>query len=115
MIYLAAPYSHKDPAVRASRYAAATAVAARLLSEGRSVFSPLTLTHPLDLALKRIGRSMDSEYWVAFDEPFMELCSEILVIRLEGWETSLGVEREIAFFESKARNVQYMDIGTLDL
>jgi hypothetical protein len=109
IIYLAGPYSHPDPAVRLARYEAITKVAAKLVSEGLVVFSPLTMTHPIDLLLAKTGETLGSKYWIEFDESFMEVCSEIRVVKLEGWRESSGIRREIEFFKSNGLPVIYLE------
>ena len=44
-----------------------------------------------------------------FDEAFMEMCSEMVVIKLEGWERSSGIKREIEFFTARKKPIRYMD------
>jgi hypothetical protein len=109
IIYLAAPYSDLDEALRLQRYKMATSEAARLASAGYIVFSPLTLTHPLDVLLAGSGGTLGSSYWLNYDEAFMEFCSELFVLRLEGWQTSAGVQREIAFFARRGRPISFLD------
>ena len=107
--YLAAPYSHPDPQVRKARYESATATAAKLARRGVIVFSPLTLTHPMDVLLADEGQTLGSDYWVGYDAAFMEICSEIIVLRLDGWEKSKGVSSELAFFRQRGRPITFMD------
>ena len=109
VVYLACPYTDPDPAVRRQRFEVATAVAADLIRAGRIVYSPITMTHPIDMLLAGESNTLGSEYWVAFDEAFMEMCSEIVVIRLYGWDRSNGVRREVEFFTSRKIPIQYMD------
>ncbi|MEP5937349.1 MAG: DUF1937 family protein [Erythrobacter sp.] len=103
--YLACPYTKvggrnadqlASPAIRAARYNAVTAAAARLIEEGHRVYSPITMTHPIDLALVE---QQTSDFWVELDRPHMELCSRIIVLTLDGWEESSGVQKEIQHFE----------------
>jgi hypothetical protein len=115
ILYLAAPYSHDDPKVRAWRYEMATTAAAHILAAGKNVFSPLTLTHPLDVALQREGKEVNSEYWVAFDEPYMAMCSGIVILKLDGWESSRGIAHEINFFASRKLPVYFMDASTCEI
>jgi Domain of unknown function (DUF1937) len=109
VIYLACPYTDPDPAVRKSRFDVATAVAADFIRTGRIVYSPITMTHPIDMVLAGASNTLGSDYWVAFDEAFMDMCSEIVVIRLNGWDKSSGVRREIAYFQERNKSVRYMD------
>lgn len=115
VIYLACPYTDPDPAVRKARFDVATIVAADLIRAGNIVYSPITMTHPIDMVLAGASNTLGSDYWVAFDEAFMEMCSEMVVIQLEGWERSNGIRREIAYFMDHKKPIRYMDppISTL--
>jgi hypothetical protein len=67
------------------------------------------MTHPIDLVLAKVGETLGSDYWVRFDEAFMEFCSEMVVLRLAGWEQSSGIKREMTFFEHKGRPISFID------
>jgi hypothetical protein len=109
VIYLACPYTHPDPAVRKARFEIATAIAAELIRAGHIVYSPITMTHPIDMMLAGASNTLGSDYWVAFDEAFMEMCSEMVVIRLDGWRRSNGIQREISYFTNHKKPIRYMD------
>jgi Domain of unknown function (DUF1937) len=109
VIYLACPYTDPDPVIRQARFELATAVAADLIRAGHIVYSPITMTHPIDVLLAGASNTLGSEYWVAFDEAFMEMCSEMIIIRLDGWQQSNGIRREIAYFTGRKRPIRYMD------
>jgi len=85
-----------------------TAAAAQLISKGLIVFSPLTMTHPIDKLLAGRSETLGSDYWVNFDEAFMEFCSELIVVLADGWDKSSGVAREIGFFRDRGRPVHYI-------
>jgi hypothetical protein len=110
IVYLAAPYSHELAEVRLARFNAVTIAAARLIEKGRIVYSPLTMTHPIDLVLAK-GHTLGSDFWLKFDEAFMECCSEMILLRLSGWQKSSGVARELAFFERRRRPITFLDPG----
>ena len=112
VVYLACPYTDPDPAVRKARFDVATVVAADFIREGRIVYSPITMTHPIDIVIAGASNTLGSDFWVAFDEAFMEMCSEIVVIRLEGWQKSRGITREIAYFKDHKKPIRYMDPPT---
>ena len=107
--YLAAPYSKGDADVRLARFHAITNVGAKLIENKEIVFSPITMTHPIDLVLAEEDETLGSEYWVAFDESFMLACARIKVLRLPGWEESSGVNREIEFFKQRGVEPEYID------
>ena len=102
MIYLACPYSHPDPAVREARFQAANMVAAKLMEAGEIVFSPLSMSHPIEGHMAEIH---DTEWWMRIDHAFMEHCDSCLVIDVPGWETSKGVGLEIEWFRACNRPV----------
>lgn len=70
------------------------------------------MTHPIDMVLAGETNTLGSDYWVAFDEAFMEMCSEMIVICLDGWEQSNGIKREIAYFTAHKKPIRYMDPPT---
>lgn len=115
IIYLACPYTHPDLAVREERFRLVTEAAAHLIAGGRIVYSPLTMTHPIDRVLAKDETTLGSDYWLDFDQAFMEICAEIVVLKLDGWESSSGVRREIAFFQEQNRPVTYKEPGDLAL
>lgn len=108
IIYLACPYSRGNADVRLARFNAVTHVAAKLIEQRFVVFSPITMTHPIDLVLAADGETLGSDYWVSFDESFMSFCSEIRVLAMPGWEQSSGVKREIAYFRNKGIEAVYL-------
>jgi len=91
MIYLASPYSDPDPGLRNFRYHAACATIAYLLREGRFAFSPIVHSHPLT----EYGLPGQWEFWETYDRWHLAHCRELWVLQLQGWERSLGVQREI--------------------
>jgi Domain of unknown function (DUF1937) len=109
IVYLGAPYTHLRQDIRLARFESVTRAAAKLIETGRIVYSPLTMTHPIDLVLANEGDTLGSDYWVRFDEAFMAFCSEMIVLRLSGWELSSGVAREIRYFKDKGRPISYID------
>ena len=109
IIYLACPYTHSDSRVREERFQAATRAAATLVRQGLIVYSPITMTHPIDVLLAGTASTLGSDYWVMFDEAFMNACSEMLILRIEGWETSSGIRREIEYFKEQGKPIRYMD------
>lgn len=94
MIYLASPYTHPDPAVREARFEAACRAVIHLVRQGETVFSPVVHSHPLALR----GLRGDWHFWEATDRAFLACAQELRILKLDGWEKSVGVtaERQIA-------------------
>jgi hypothetical protein len=66
------------------------------------------MTHPIDKILSRHNETLGSDYWLKFDELFMEFCSEIAVLMIDGWRQSSGVARELRFFKERRRPIHYL-------
>ncbi len=109
VIYLACPYTDPDPAVRQMRFEAATKAAAELIKQGHIVYSPITMTHPIDLVLAGASNTLGSDYWVAFDKAFMAMCSEMVILKLPGWQNSNGIAREIDFFKQVGKPIRHLE------
>lgn len=94
LIYLASPFRHADPNVQRRRILIVNHVAAQLFLQGHCVFSPLTHNTPL---IDLIDDQVAPEHWLQFDLRILRCCDQLLVLKLEGWDVSRGVQREIAF------------------
>lgn len=105
-IYLATPYSDRDPEVRESRFKAVNVVAADLMSKGFLVFSPISHTHPIALAG---DLPKGWEFWQAYDETFIEWADELWVLPQAGWEDSVGVTAEIKLARDKGKIVRFLE------
>ena len=105
MIYLASPYSHDDPAVRQQRFDAVCKVASELMRAGKHIFCPIAHTHPIAL----YGLPKGWDFWGEYDRWFIEHCDALVVVRLPGWDESVGIRAEIELAESLGKRVEYMD------
>jgi hypothetical protein len=105
MIYLASPYSHPRPDIRAMRYEAAAALVAKHFGK-LTIFSPIVYTHHM---AKTHTLPLDAESWKHFNEEMMMLCDAIWVLMLPGWRESIGVTAEIAFAERLNQPIQYIE------
>lgn len=66
------------------------------------------MTHPIDLIMNVEGDTMGSDYWCDFDEAFMSVCSEMIILTIPGWRKSRGIRREAEFFERNGKSIRYM-------
>lgn len=106
--YLASPYTHKDPAVRESRYHAVCKKAAELMLAGKVIFCPIAHSHPISEHMPE-GCAVDAGLWKKQDEPYVSMCGEVIVLKLEGWETSGGVRHEIEEATRRGIPVSYIE------
>jgi nucleoside 2-deoxyribosyltransferase len=104
MVYLASPYSHPDPAVREQRFQAVCRAVAALLRAGHVVFSPIVHCH----ALVPHGLPTDWAFWQRVDREHLERCDEVVVLMLDGWEVSEGVQAEIGVARALGKPVRYL-------
>ena len=104
MIYLASPYSHKDPAVMEKRFKEACVIAASLMRKGYNVFSPIAHSHPI--AQYQLPKTW--EFWEQYDRFFIQMCHRVIVCdNMEGWQDSRGVGAEIAIANELGKEVIY--------
>lgn len=92
LVYIASPYTDDDPTIVEQRVEAVTHCVARIIDAcpGIVPFSPITYTHPID---KLVKRNVD---WVNdIDLTFLDKCDALIVLQLQGWSASKGVQEEI--------------------
>lgn len=106
MIYLAGPYSHKDEAIRVQRFEALTKKAAELMIDGFVVFSPITHGHTI---AERHDLPLDFGWWSNQCISMLEHADRLLVLRLDGYAESVGVNSEIAYAEQNGITVAYIN------
>jgi len=107
MIYLASPYSHPDPAVVERRFEAACQAAAALIRQGKTVFSPVAHSH----AICRYGLPGDWRFWQRHDRKYLEACNEVVVLMLDGWQESVGVQAELVVARELDKPVSFLTIN----
>ena len=104
MIYLASPYSHSDASVREERFQAACRAAAALIRAGHVVFSPVAHTHPIAAH----GLPYDWNFWERIDSAQLARCDDLVVLTLEGWQQSEGVQAELRLAAELGKPVGYL-------
>ena len=104
--YLVSPFSHSDAAVREARFEAACRAAAELTRQGKTTFSPIALSY----SLCRYGLPTDWTFWQRHDLKYLAMCQEVIVLKLDGWERSVGVQAEIAAARAMGKPVTFLDL-----
>lgn len=111
LIYLASPYSHKDPAVMEHRYEVACQAAGNLMKRGAAVFAPIAHSHHIGQLL---GEATNHEFWLRQDMAVLRHCTEMFVLMIPGWQESRGVREEIDFCTAHKIPISYVfpqDLG----
>jgi hypothetical protein len=104
MIYLASPYSHPDRAVREFRFHEACRAAAQLIRAGRDVYSPIAHSHPIAAH----GLPIDWTFWEPSAQRRLAQCTEVVVLTLDGWRTSVGVRAEMRIARRYDKPVKFL-------
>ena len=104
--YIASPYSHPHPEVVKARIRELKECVAYVIENFRFAvpFSPVLYTHSLQES-GVVGSP--PEGWYAFDLAFLRKADRLIVLELEGWESSIGVALEIAFAQSRGMQIDY--------
>lgn len=102
--YLAAPYSHLDYKVIEQRFRAINEVAGLLIEQGHFVFSPISMCHPIAV---QYGLPGSWDYWQDYARKSLSVCHSIVVLQLDGWRESKGVQGELAIAKELKIPVYY--------
>lgn len=112
LIYLACPYMHKDQSVIEDRVRQASLIAGSLISEGFYIFSPITHSH---FIAKEVNLPGNWAYWEGYDRVFLKACKGLYVLKMPGWEESIGVQAEIKIADELGIPVEYIEYEDLRL
>lgn len=106
MLYLASPYSHPDREVMEDRYHAALFTVARLVRVGQIPYCPIVHFHEVARWHKL---PTDAAYWSRINVAMLRLADSLYVLRLDGWDQSVGVRAEIEFAEAYGKPIVFLD------
>lgn len=105
MTYIAIPYSHEDESVRLKRFKLVNEVAANLMRNGEIVFSPISHSHSIAVENEL---PTDWDYWGRSCEAFVKRSDRLVVVCVEGWEESEGVQAEIDIAHECGIPIEYL-------
>lgn len=105
-IYLVSPYSSPDPLIMKTRFLLAEQVTAKLLSEGKWIYSPIVHCH--ELAAK-YSLPTDFDFWQSYNKAMIKEASALWVLEIPGWRESKGVREEIEFARLLELPIWYVD------
>ena len=108
MIYLASPFTHVDPLVRQQRFDSACRAAAILIGRGKTVFSPISHSY----GICAHGVPHDWRFWQRHDRRYLEVCDEVVVLMLDGWQESVGIQAEVAIAREFGKPVTFLSAST---
>ena len=104
--YLACPYSKGNEQVRIDRFNKVTEACSLLTNQGFCIFSPITHSHPM----VEYGVPSCWDFWKKVDTLFISVFTGLIVLQLDGWLESTGVQEEIVIAESMGKPVIYVTL-----
>lgn len=106
--YLGSPYS-KYPDGIAVAFLRACEAAGLLMKAGVAVFSPIAHSHSI-ASLCEMDHC-DHTIWLPADKPLMDAAKGMIVLKLAGWEDSVGLTYELMEFTSAGKPIVFMTPG----
>jgi len=104
--YLAIPYSDNNRWVMEFRAAVSDYIFAELSNEGRIVYAPISACH--NISSKYILPNT-FEFWEKVCLTFVSLAYKLIVVKLPGWESSIGVIAELKLAKQLGLEIEYLD------
>lgn len=106
MIYLASPYTHPQPHIMQSRYVQTVHAVANLIAQGIHIYSPIVHFHMV--AMMR-DLPKDFSFWMDLSYKMIDRADSVAVLKLEGWEQSIGILQETEYAVRKGLPVTYYE------
>lgn len=103
IIYLSSPYNHSDPNVKYDRFQKVSYMANRLMARGIHVFSPISHNVPISN-----HGDLGWSQWMSFDLAMLAKCDRMFVLKIEGWDQSKGVAKEIEYAMAHNIPIEYL-------
>lgn len=106
LIYIACPYLSDNAEVMLYRFEKACQFAGSIMQRGEKVFCPVIHCHPIaDIA----ELPKDWSFWKDYDLLFLKISYKLIVLKLDGWEKSVGVQAEIEHARNMSIPIEYAD------
>lgn len=102
-IYLASPYSGNTFSQHV-RYEYTKYAVYKMIDSRLAVYSPIVSNH--DLAIS-YDLPKDAIFWELVNSLFIQQCSEVWVLMLDGWEQSEGIRLERNYAEAINKPVRF--------
>lgn len=105
MIYLASPYTDRSNTVMENRYRMALEAAAELIQAGYCIYSPIVHFHPMACIY---DMPRDFAFWEKITCDMLGWASEMWVLKLEGWDQSIGIMKEIEQAKENKQIIRFL-------
>lgn len=112
MIYLASPYSAPDAATRQLNFELVEHCVACLTQRNVPAFSPILYLHTLS---HKYNLPTYAGFWERFNMQFLRKAGAIYVLKIDGWEESLGVRQEMEFAKAAYLPLHFVDENGIEV
>jgi len=102
-VYLGSPYSKWEDKDEAASIVAA--YAADLMRDGLVVYSPIAHGH----VVAKFGLPYSWDFWKEQCQPMIEAATALVVLKMAGWEDSVGLTYEIEEFVRMGKPIVYLE------
>ncbi len=92
LVYVACAFQQDDPKIRKERIESVACFCADQMRKGIVVFCPLVHNY----GILKYGLPIGWDYWEKFNKVLLARCDKLFVLKLKGWEKSIGLQAEIA-------------------
>jgi hypothetical protein len=104
--YIASPYTSEDKEVVLQRYIEAKRFTGKMLRNREHVYSPIVHCHEI---AQDEELPTDFEFWGGYNRAMLSTASKMIVLMLNGWENSVGVQGEIEFAKLCGIPIEYVN------
>lgn len=102
MIYIGVPFWHEDESIRNYRRRKAIEYSERLFYRGIPFYSPLLYSNHFKEKKAQEG------YWINHGLKMVDVCDEMRILCLDGWNQSVGLRGEIARAKARGIPIEYI-------
>lgn len=110
LVYVACPYRGKTENETEQNFEIFLQVDAHLTREGYFTVSPLLK----NLVCMTGDLPQTWDYWKEYSKVLMSRCDYLIVVMLEGWSTSEGINGEIALANELSIPIHYFDLQEIE-
>ena len=99
LVYVASPLTHSDPAIRQKRFEAVRDYIGKKYKEGNQNmhFSPILYSYEIG---QLFTLPHTANFWENIDHVILSKCDKLEILTIEGWDTSVGVQMEMAYWNT---------------
>lgn len=97
LVYVGSPYTSQFQETMQTRFEAASEYTAFLLNNNIHAWSPIAHCHPIAVEYE-LPRSFD--FWGDYNKNQIKRCDLVLIMTIQGWKISAGVQQEIEFAQN---------------